>query len=715
MLKFLSRRKRSRKILLLAFVILMAIGLISFFGPNIKNGMSGTAGNDTVVAEVAGYQVTLKDLNDALSAFGRQMAMGQGSSRVDDPSTVYRLYGPQVLENLIRAKVIEYEADQRNMMTTDREVQERLKQMFNPWPGPEQYRLRLQQGGITPVKFENDIRGMIAQEKLQSYITAAVQVPAKEVEDEFRRNKTNYSVRWAEVAADKFREQVTVNDNALSDFFQQHKDDFKITTEQRRARYILIDQTKAGDTIQVPDEELKQDFVPERDVQQVRVSQIVLNIPKTGASTETTKDNKKGTSKDKAADASKPAPAATQDNEDAIRKKAEDLVKRAQGSDGKPAEDFAELARKNSDDSKTKASGGDIGWVFKKDKRETDDPLVRVFSMQKGEVSQPTKKGDKFYILKVTDRKLPTFEESKAQLLKEARKRKGYTKAVEIATEAEQKFKETKNAESVVAELNKANGAAVASVKDTPFFVQGDTIPGLTDSSELESAIFDLQNIGDFTERLNLTDAFAIAQYVERRDPHDPTFEEVKTKVEDRYRAEKAREIAADRARELCKATSPDALKAAAGMKLKVDERSGLAGGDSIGPLITESDRSPVYKLNPGEVSREPIKLSDSDRYVVAAMMSRQDADMSEAGFGAERKSIETRLLQARRESFFSAYLAAVQKRMTDEGRIKIYQDRIDSAMEVAPSIPGGLQQPGFPGFPGGGGGPRRRGPRAPK
>jgi parvulin-like peptidyl-prolyl isomerase len=40
-----------------------------------------------------------------------------------------------------------------------------------------------------------------------------------------------------------------------------------------------------------------------------------------------------------------------------VRKKAEELVKRAQSADAKPGEDFAELARKNSEDTKSKAAG----------------------------------------------------------------------------------------------------------------------------------------------------------------------------------------------------------------------------------------------------------------------------------------------------------------------------------------------------------------------
>jgi parvulin-like peptidyl-prolyl isomerase len=145
----------------------------------------------------------------------------------------------------------------------------------------------------------------------------------------------------------------------------------------------------------------------------------------------------------------------------------------------------------------------------------------RVFNMKKDDVSQPTKKGDKFYIFKVTDRRMPTFEQSREQLLSDARKQKGYSKAIELANEALQKFKESKNADAVVAEINKSTGSAVASSKETPFFAEGDTLPGLGSAPELESAIFELKETGEITEVINLTDGQAIAQYTEKRDPHD--------------------------------------------------------------------------------------------------------------------------------------------------------------------------------------------------
>lgn len=679
MLKFLSKRKRSRKALLVFFVAVLAIGLVTFFGPGITDGLSGAPGGDTVVAEVGDYDITLKELRNALSNYGQQLAAGQGAIRMDNPSTIYRLYGPQVLDSLIRRKLVQYEAEQRNIAATDQEVQGRLKQMFNPWPGASEYQARLKQAGTTPVEFEDDLRAMISEEKLRNYVGAAVSIPAKEIEEEYRRTNTSYTVRWVEVVPDKFRDQVQLADRDLVAYFEQHKDEFRITSEQRRARYIFVDQNKAGEAIQVPDDELKQDFVAERDVRQVRVSQIVFNIPK---------EKPKADSKD----AKETTAAPSQTGEEEVRKKAEELVSRAQGKEGKPAEDFAALARQYSDDAKSKAKGGDIGWVNKKDKRETDDPLNRVFTMQPGEVSQPTKKGDRFYILKVVDRKLPTFEEAREQLLKEARARKGYTKAVEIADEAKKRLDETKNVDQVVAELSAKHGAQAVLARVTPFFVEGDTLPDLGTATEFQTAVFELENIADVTERLNVTNGFAVAQYQEKRDPHDPTLEEVKSKVEERCRNEKAKEIAAERARQLARAKTPDELKSAAdGMKAKVDERAGLSGADTIGPLISDSDRAPIYKLKVNEVTAEPIKVQDSDTWIVAALISRKDADMGEA-FQKERKSIEERLMTSRREAIFSAYVARVQARLKEEGKIKIFQDVIEGGLEVegvtGPSAP---------------------------
>jgi hypothetical protein len=141
-------------------------------------------------------------------------------------------------------------------------------------------------------------------------------------------------------------------------------------------------------------------------------------------------------------------------------------------------------------------------------------------------------------------------------------------------------------------------------------------------------------------------------------------------------------------------------------MGLKPDERAGLKGNESIGPLVSEFERAPVYKLNVGEVTKEPIKTAN-DVFVVAALRERKDVDMGEP-FQKERASIEQRLLDERRNTFFSTYLAMTQKQLQAEGKIKVYDETIAAAIESG----GPLPQTGLPQLPTRSGGAPRRTPQ---
>ncbi|HEU4390347.1 MAG TPA: SurA N-terminal domain-containing protein [Blastocatellia bacterium] len=736
MLKFLSKRGRSKSILLIIIISAIAVGIAIAFVPNQMGLFSGSAaGSGATVAKVGGYTVTLKELQDGLKAFGQQLQRNQGSrGRGDDLGTLYSMYGQGVLDNLIRQKLIQYLAEDLNLAGTDDEVKRKLREIINPWPGGPLYRERVRNAGYVVEEFEENVRASITEEKLRGLITAAAQISDADVEEDFRRNKTNYTVRWVEVDPEKFRDKVQFQESELRAYFDQHKDQFRIDTEQRKARYIFIDHAKAGETIQLSDEELKKNFNAERGVRQVKVSQIVLNIPrqkvpeiKPPAAAKPPAASKNNSNKNSSAqppsnagdpaqiaaeeakrkaaeEARKKIEDANQKAEDEVRKKADEIVSRAKGSEGKPAEDFAKLAREVSQDAGTRGAGGDLGWIDKKAKRDTEDPLNRAVEMALNEVSTPIKKGDKFYILKVTDRKIPTFEESRTQLLKEAQVSRGYTKAVAIADEVAEKFKSSKDAQAVVNEINATYKVEVAAVKDSPFFSATESPKGL--ASEFVVDVFDRKETGEISDRLNLPDDnFAVAQYTEKRDPHEPAFEEVKDRVEDSFRNDKAKDLAIAQARELAKAGGPDALKAAAEkVGLKIDSRKDITGSDGFGPLTSEYDRKLVYNLNPGELTKEPIKPSGGNTYVVAALDSRKDPDMA-TDFKKDEKSIRDKLLSDQKEILFSTYLEEAQKRLKNEGKIKIYRDVINSAFGSDSAIP-----PPTPGAPG-----RRRMPGIPR
>src|SRR5438128_12229015 len=69
MLKFLSGRKRSRNLFLIFFVLVMTLSLVGLFSVAVSGGASGlfgtkAGGNDTTIAKVGSYDVTLKEFKD---------------------------------------------------------------------------------------------------------------------------------------------------------------------------------------------------------------------------------------------------------------------------------------------------------------------------------------------------------------------------------------------------------------------------------------------------------------------------------------------------------------------------------------------------------------------------------------------------------------------------------------------------------------------------
>jgi hypothetical protein len=79
--------------------------------------------------------------------------------------------------------------------------------------------------------------------------------------------------------------------------------------------------------------------------------------------------------------------------------------------------------------------------------------------------------------------------------------------------------------------------------------------------------------------------------------------------------------------------------------------------------------------------------------------------------FQKERKSIEQRLLDEKRNTFFTTYLEMTQKELREQGKIKIYEDSIASAIESstpATQEKGQSQGGGPPRVPSSGRAPRR-------
>jgi len=668
MLKQLRRFERTSKILILGFVALMAVSLVLFFRPNSGSNQVEPTKSTEVLATVAGDDITVGDLAQ-LRAQYMQMLGGQMS--------LAQLGGDQrLLDGLIRDRVITAEANRLSLGASEAEVSERIyKQYTDPASGKflftdasgkpdfQKYKESVTATQGDWQKFERRVAGDISREKLEAFVTASVRVSEDEVREDYKRKNTTFDLTYVVVSIDKLAEKIQPTNDELKAYYEQHKNEYQFKMPQKKIRYIFIDQDKSGEKVQISDKELHDEYDgldPKYKEAGVNVQQIVLKI-------------------------------ARPDLDASVNKKATDLVTKARGAAGSATEDaFGELAKGNSEDPTTAKNAGRVNGVVKKDPTKLDDPYQKVLELQPGDVTDPIKYKNAYYILRRGDSVPKTFAQASEELKVSLRNRRGYTVAQKLAQKTQDRLKETKDPQKVAQELAaEANMKPADMVRETPFVKPNDDVPNIGSSQQFEDAIAPLNNPNDIGERVGIKNGFAIPMLVEKRDPRIPDLDEVKDSLTKALKAERAKGQLEDKAKELiANAKAPGDLKAAAaklGLETKAEANYKLETplGDSGSSALLDD---PLFTSKAGDVIQKPVLLNGN--YIVLGVNKRTDADLAE--FAKQRDTLMKSALDGRKGQVFEDYLAATQKAMETNGKIKIYKDVLASmqdeeAPEVAP------------------------------
>ena len=667
MLKFLSRLERTRSIIIVGFVLLMAVSLIVFYGPGRNSSTLEPSKNTEVVAKVGREEITVAEVarlkENYLQMFGGRVSMAQLGG--------YKRF----VDGLIRDRVVSQEAARLGLSASDAEVAEKIRKQFSDASGQfvgfERYK-----ESVTPrygdmESFERSVRDEIAQAKLKTFVTAAVKVSDEEVQEDYKRKNTSFDVSYAVISADKLAEKIQPSDEELKNYFEQHKADFNITEPQKKIRYVYIDQAKSGEKLQISDKDLRDEYdklAPENKQAGVKVQQILLKV-------------------------------ARKDLDAQAEEKAKTLIEKARAASPETGEKvFADLARGNSEDPATAKNGGYLPRPIKKNPNKIDALYDRTLDMQPGDVSDiPIKYGGNWYILRRGESVPKTFEEAKPELLASLRNRKGYAVAAKLAERAQSRLKETKDPQKVAQELaSEANMTPGEMVKETPFIKPGDEVPGIGSSQQFEAVIGPLNNPNDVGERTGVKGGFAIPMLIEKKEPRTPDFEEVKAKVAQAIKQQRAKEQLEQKAKEIASSVnSVTDLKAAAEKAgFEVATEADFKLGSSLGkagasPALDET----IYTLKSGEVAKSPVKVGDN--YVVLGLTKRNEADLAE--FSKQREQLTQAMLSSRQNQVYEDYISAVQQRMKQEGKIKLYPDVLASLEESEPEIAPAPQPRQFP------------------
>jgi peptidyl-prolyl cis-trans isomerase D len=655
MLKQLGRLERTRSIIIIGFAVLMAVSLIVFYAPGRNSSNVEPSRNTEVIAKVNGDEITVAQLaqlkENYTQMFGGRISLAQlgGNKRF--------------LDGLIRDRVVSQEAARLGLAASDAEVADKIRKQFSDasgqFVGLDRYKESVTARYGDLESFERNVRDEIAQDKLKAFVTAAVRVSDEEVQEDYKRKNTAYDVSYIVISLEKLAEKIQPSDDELKSYYEQHKTDYRYLEPQKKIRYLYIDQEKAGARISISDKDLHDEFdklTPQATEAGVKVQQIVLKV-------------------------------ARKDLDAQVEQKAKDLIAKARAASPETGEKvFADLARGNSEDAATAKSGGYLARAYKKNPNKVDALYDRTVDMQPGDVSDiPIKYAGNWYILRRGDSVPKTFAEAKPDLLASLRNRKGYAVAAKLAERAQNQLKETKDVQKVAQELAaEANMKPAELVKETPFIKPGDDVPDIGSSQQFEAVVAPLNNPGDVGERTGVKGGFAIPLLVEKRDPRIPDFEEIKTKVAQALKQERAKQQVDQKAKELASSINSAADVQAAGEKAGFDVASD--SGYKLGSPMGKAGTSPaldeaVYALKTGELTKTPVKVGDN--WVIVGMKSRTEADLAE--FAKQREQLTRTMLGERQNQVFDDYISAVTRQMKQAGKIKIYTNVLNSMEEDEP------------------------------
>ena len=658
MLKFFTRMERTRKYVIGFFAFLMVLGMVVagvYTRPN--SVIANPFKSKEVLARVGPDEVTVADYTllkkKIESQFGGQFSLAQIGMTSD-----------RILDQAVNSRISLQEARRLGFNASDEEVRNEIARQFSD-PTTGKFDVKLYKDYVvrnygSVALFEQSVRDALAAQKLRAFVTAGAQVSEAEVLDQYQRDNTEFDLAYVAVTAEDVAKKLNPSDEELRQYFDAHKTDYRFLEPQKSIRYVFVNQEKVGQKLAIPDEDLRKEYEglkPENKMAGVRVQQIVLKVARPELDTE-------------------------------VLNKATAIVARMRAEDlTAPEEKFAEEARGNSEDPATAQAGGWLPNPVKRNlNRKPPTPgtpgsaaelLQNTLEWKEGQVGDPLKTGNAYYIFRRGAVVPKSFEDAKQELLVSLRNRRSYNVAQEIARKANDRLKETRDPQKVAQEFAaQANMSAAEMVRETGFIKPGDDVPEIGTSPQFEEKLKPLEEAGAVGEFVGIKNGFAIPQLVEKREPRIPELDEVKTRVAEDLKRSRAAEQLEQTARDIAAgAGGVDALKAAAekaGLKA-VDEEAfrlgrplGTAGAD---PALDAA----VFQLKTGEGTKAPVKVGD--KWVVVAVKERRDSKTEE--FDKQKAELTERALDERRGQLFDDFLVEARRRLEEKGQIEIYRDTL--------------------------------------
>jgi peptidyl-prolyl cis-trans isomerase D len=649
MIRFLQTPGPVKKYALGAILLVICVSMVWYLVPQGSTLGIGTPGAG-IVATVAGEDIHTTEVQQQ----ARRMVEQQFPRGGAQANMLLPFFAQRAFDDLVNEKILIAEARRMGLKATDDDLRDYLHQGQlgqNIFPdgkfiGQEAYQDLVSRFGYTVPVFEGLVKDDIVVTKLRTLVSSSASVTDAEIRQQFDKQNTKVKFDYAFIKKDDILKSLHPADAELKAYFDLNQKTYvNSIPEKRQLKYVVFDTAKLVTQTEVTqpdlqsyyDQHLDEYRVPE----QVNVRHILIKSPLPG-----------------------PDGKVDPKEQDVARAKAQDVLKQV-----KAGGNFADLAKKYSDDPGSAKNGGSLGFIGKG--RTVPEFEKAAFSLPKGGTSDLVQSSYGFHIIHVDDKQdahLKSVDEIKGQIEPLIKQQKagqaGQAAAAELLSQARS------------SSLEKAAAGKGLQVITTDFVTRNNLLPGIGTDPQFTTAAFG-QTANAPPDQVQLHDGFAIYQVMAVKPPSTPTFEEIRSRVEQEFKNERASSLLAQKTQELSdRAKADHDLKKAAkelGAEYKTSDLVAPDGqvpdiGSMTGPAAV------AFSLKPGEISG-PINSATTG--AVLSVTGRQAP--TEADFAAKKDQIRDALMQNKQAEVFGLFLGNLRDQMDKSGKIKKNQKELDT------------------------------------
>lgn len=617
MLDLIRKKQRSVLVKMVFWTIIAAfIGTIFLVW---GKGSGGPGGADNSVAHVNGDAISYQDFQMAYQNLRQDMEQRFGRSLPPEIEKQLQLNN-QAYDQLVSRILLLQEADRRDLDVSKDE----LRQAIADIPAFQKdgkfdrnlYTQVLQYQHLTSKAFERNMREQLQITKVVEAVKQEADVTDQDIEQEFRNRNEKIDLAYVKLGAGAYESKVLVTDKALQAYYQDHREDFR-QPEKLALRYLRFEPESFAKDVTLDEAAVKAYYEKHQDqfwvAEQVKASHILLRV----------------------------TPALDEAGREKKRALAEKVLEMA-----KSGKDFADLARKYSDDAGSAIKGGELGY-FVRGSMVPDFENV-AFALKPGQFSDIVETLFGYHIIKCEGyikAETKPLDDVRDEVRSSLRSELARQMALDKAMEAYSAHRKDGDIDAVAS----ANGLEV---RDTGLFGRGDAINGLGNDDEITGAAFALKE-GELSRPMVRDQGVITFVVKERHASVVPELAEIRAEVERAYRRQESVGLARQAAEKLLvelksgKKLGDLALKE----KLEIGETGFFprSYGDFI-PRIGNSETlsKAAFALTMKAPVAPEVFVVD-DRFIVATLIHRQEADPAQLTKAA-REELRTSLLTSKRE-----------------------------------------------------------------